>query len=208
MDILKAIQDAIVGATCLTDEYLKIEGMSSNRIKHLLAALIEQSEDDYLEVGTWKGSTFIPAAFAAGRNGLIPYGVDNFSEFGSPLSELYQNLSRYLVQNKYKFFAQDFLSLDDNDIPRNSIGVYFYDGAHDFKAQEDAITHAMQFFADECVLVIDDYNWEYVQDGTAEGLRNISHKYVVRESVVLPTAYNGDVDSWWNGLLVAKLKKV
>jgi hypothetical protein len=50
------------------------------------------------------------------------------------------------------------------------INVYFYDGDHSAKATMDGILHFAPAFADQLILVVDDYSHAEVEVGTRQAL--------------------------------------
>jgi hypothetical protein len=55
------------------------------------------------------------------------------------------------------------------------------------------------------VLVVDDWNFEFVQEGTRDALAELG--WSVQRGWCRRTEYNGDAASWWNGLYVAVVVK-
>ena len=118
--IIEAIQLANEGKSKLSEEVLRLDGMSSRKTRHFLNNL---AKTNYLEIGVWKGSTFVAANYG---NDNEATAIDNFSEFGNVSNELKQNLK--LLKNKYSFIEGNCFEIDLTGL--GLFDVYFYDGQH------------------------------------------------------------------------------
>jgi hypothetical protein len=178
------------GVSRLTDEVLGIEGMSDPRMRHLLNNLGARVRT-YLEVGCYHGSTLIAATY---RNPhLAALGIDNFSEdfptlnrLGGPREQLPENIRRYAPHAQ--FFEADFRSVALDGSP--DIDCFFYDGAHDRESTRDGILHFAPWFADESLLLVDDWNWEAPRQGTYDALHDARESLQVVCSSALCDTWN------------------
>lgn len=182
----------------LTDEILKLEGMSSNKVRHLLNNLCSAEGTRYLEVGCWKGSTLVSALY--GNNVDKAVAIDNFSEFGGPKEELHQNIQNHIKDANLTFIEGSFENIK---LPVSDFNIYFYDGEHSAKSQEDALTLLYPYLADQFIYIVDDWNHGPAREGTEAGLA----RYKVLKKVELPANYNGDRDNYWNGIGLFLLQK-
>jgi hypothetical protein len=188
----------------LTSGVLSVPGMTSRRIRHLLNRLGELPGCRYLEVGTFYGATVLAASF---DNPGSFISVDDFSEFNEPDPRpvLHSLLKEFKDHCHVDFREVDCWKLP-SVLPPNSVNVYFYDGTHSREAQSDALRQFADLLTDPFVLLVDDWNIEFVQEGTRDALLQLGwslHKEWCRR-----THYNGDAESWWNGLFVAVVEKV
>src|SRR2546426_12350592 len=78
---LHSIFAAERGDSKLTSEILGLAGFSSPRMRHFLNNVCSFPSVNYLEIGTWKGSTLLSASYL--NSGQFT-GIDNFSQFGDP----------------------------------------------------------------------------------------------------------------------------
>jgi hypothetical protein len=78
------------------------------------------------------------------------------------------------------------------------IGVYFYDAAHDYRAQLLGLLFARPFLADRAVLIVGDSNESAVQQANRDFLATHAEGRLLLN---LPTPGNGH-PSFWNGLQV------
>ena len=184
-----AIRGADNFASRLTADELAIEGMSSPKVRHFLRNLAAQN---YLEVGSWKGST---VRAAGARQATC---IDNWSGFGGPRTEFIANTSGLPVT----LTDADAGTVDLKRLP-NGVDVFFYDGDHGAEATEYTIRRMLPLLAREAALVVDDSNMPGVVDAALRAVHGLT---IVRRWD-LPAAYNGDVGQWWNGLLVLALRR-
>lgn len=181
-----------------------VQGMTTANVLQLLNFAVACLEPDevYCEVGCFRGSTLIGALL--NHPDRMAYAVDNFSEFdpqGENLEHLMQNLSAFHLEEQVLFCNQDFeaffadwqaLQMSDR------IGVYFYDGAHDYRSQLMGLLLARPFLADRALIIVDDSNWEPVQQANWDFIAAHPQCSLVLD---LPTAGNGD-STFWNGLQI------
>ena len=111
------------------------EGMSTPRIRHLFNNLLDKNiankhgitETNYLEIGTWKGSTAVPALYKNNVNNH--WLIDNFSQFnvneyGSPYHSLLKNFDQYL-NNTPNIIQKDSFSVNCEQHNIRNINFYF-----------------------------------------------------------------------------------
>ena len=186
----------------LSREALSVPGMASGKVRHLLNNLAARR---YLEVGVWKGATFVAACY--GRRLESATAIDNFTGFQDEPGgdeRFLTNVSAMLPGQPVKLHSMSFFDIPADELPQN-IDVFFYDGDHRPEAQRQAIIHAWPTLADEAIILIDDTNHPGVLEATRQGLAavgaNVLHEWL------LPARFNGDTEQWWNGLYVAAVRK-
>ena len=214
-EIIKtAIEKAERGESKLTPEILAMEGMSSAKIRHCLNNLIGLSEDvKYLEIGVWKGSTFISALYHNNFESAV--GNDNFAEFIQEedsmkiANDFHNNLM--LLGDEWPeglYFVQDnFRNLPAFFVPNKFLkfNIYFYDGGHSVQDHYDAFKILDPHLEDEFIAIVDDWNMEAAKAGTRKAFEELKYKVVYERE--LPADYNGDFQKWWDGFYVAHIKK-
>jgi hypothetical protein len=205
--LVEAVEECIRAAeredSKLSASVLSVPGMTSRPIRHLLNRLGELPGCRFLEIGTFCGATVLAASY---DNPGRFTAVDNFSVFREPdpRPRLLANLLKFEAHCRVTFHEIDCWKLPSMLDP-GSINIYFYDGAHTREAQADALVRFAHVFTNPFVLLVDDWNCEEVQQGTRDALVQLGWS-VQREWCRL-TDYNGAVESWWNGLLVAVVQK-
>lgn len=195
----------------IAEEVFEIQGWSSSRIRHFLNNLCSYPKTRYLEVGVWFGSTYISALY--GNNVDRATAIDNFSqhwdETGYPQDEL--EISEYVT---FKENCESFLGESPNIINKDFLSaikelkgtynVYFYDGDHSIKSQEQALLRFWPKLAKEFVFIVDDWNSEDVQKGTNSALEKMKGKVIQRWEFPTDSIEN---DGWWNGLAIYVIRK-
>jgi predicted O-methyltransferase YrrM len=84
------------------------------------------------------------------------------------------------------------------------IDVFFYDADHDKEITRKAIEYFSEVFAETCVLLIDDANFDGVVDGTREAINNLNLT-VTYERLILNEIE--DPEAWWNGLYILIVRR-
>jgi len=235
MDFVSHVKDCIALAekkqSQLTEEialwhnYNPYEGMSTPRIRHLFNNLLNKklaskhgiSNTNYLEIGTWKGSTAVPALY---KNDVDNYWlIDDFSQFnggvlGNPYSRLLENFQTYLniVPN---LIQQDSFAVNCAEHNIRDVNFYFYDGEHNEYNQYRALTYFLDSMADEFVFIVDDYDGVSPKKGTEAAIQQLTNenkinvkyaKYLTSGAPVPGTT--PDVESWYCGIFIAVIEKV
>ena len=196
----------------LIDPFPSVSGMASIkklRLLRLAYSLLEPREG-YLEIGTYRGKSLISAVVPNDRRPT--YACDNFSEFIESSSEkiLLRNLERYGVKDQVVFFNDDFRKILDRRFIKHSIGLYFYDGAHDFQSQYEAIKLAEPLLSDHALVVVDDWRFaedsrSYAKAATLKAMEESPGSYELLYE--LPARRNADHAMWWNGVGVVAFSR-
>jgi hypothetical protein len=149
----------------------------------------------FVNVGVWNGFTFLTGSASNPDRTCI--GVDNFSESGGPREAFGERFERLAGPN-HRFYEMDYRDYFSNK-HSGPIGVYLYDGEHSYDNQWRGLEIAEPFFADDCVVVVDDTNWEEPHAATLDFLEASRRDYTVL--LDRGTAGNGH-PTLWNGIMV------
>ncbi len=189
----------------LIPEILALEGMSSTKNRCLLNNIVKLQGTNYLEIGTWKGSTLVSALYGNEKSLDSAFAIDNWSEFGGPYQDFLNNCKLYLENAPLRIFSHDCFSLNPKTFIKQPINVYFFDGGHTAIEQEKAFTFYNAVLDDVFICLVDDWNWGSAREGTFAAFSKL--KYQVLYEVYLPANFNGDKENWWNGFYVAVIRK-
>lgn len=210
--VKESIDKAYHNKSNLPKEILSIEGMSGNKTRHLYNNICNLKTGNwiYLEVGTWKGSSFISAMHR--NENIFGICVDNWSEFNGPREEFYKNARFYLNNDeKYKVLDKSCWDITAADIEHNSIDIYLYDGAHTYSDQKKAITYFHQFFKKYVIIMVDDWtcDWVDVKKGTMDGISEMNMEILYSCEIPLVNTQNHHQggDTFWNGCGVFVCKR-
>jgi hypothetical protein len=203
--LLKAFQHQ----SKLNQEELDYPGFSSPKVRHLLNNIMSGENINYLEIGVFKGSTFISSLYQ--NNVVSAYALDNWAEFkdyGTPKKDFEDACNKFELKN-YQFFEADCYKFDLSNI-KNKINVYFFDGEHTFDAHYNALKYYYDILDDEFIFIVDDFDpydavWANVEKGTRQSIKDLNFK-VIYENHLKSTGRN-DVSSWWNGVFLSIMQK-
>jgi hypothetical protein len=213
----KAFEMADQNISKLPNDVLQMEGMTGKKTRHLYNNLCNIDDANYLEIGTWKGSSFVSATYG---NKINSIAVDNWAEFtdlnfGSgvqhPKESFFYNMDKFCNGLKYSFKEKDSFKLVKEDLPFDKADIYLYDGNHDYNEHKMAVTYFTQFLSDFFIIMIDDWSWGWpsddsygsrvIQKATYDGIEEsgiIVHHKVERMSDIS----SGGTESYWCGVCV------
>jgi len=232
MDLSKALSGALTYAkeadthtgsksTSNLNPAFKVGGLSGTKIRILLNQLLSNEEAEYLEVGVYAGSTFVPALFE--NNPKEAYAVDNWSEFDGHRDVFIHHCETFLpglngkphplgIKPEYNLIEKDFFQTAVSDYSWTKFNVYFYDGHHAEESQYKALEHMLDIgcLANEFIFMVDDYGWEGVRRGTQNSIKDFKLNVLYEETLgvtdPMPPEYTQEQnENWWNGFYVSHL---
>lgn len=202
----RAIKNAHEGVSNLDEETLKIGGFSTPFQRMLINNLCADPVETYLEIGLFRGATFCAAA--CGNKNVCVVGVEDFSQpFGEQgvKDDFIQNVS--ICKQKCKdivWYEQDCWNW--NKI-LNCADVFCYDGEHSLESQSRAIPHFYACLKDSAVIMIDDFSWPDVNQGTRNGFSILQNKMKVMKEWVFHVTKNDD-PIFHNGVAIFVVEKI
>jgi predicted O-methyltransferase YrrM len=180
------------------------EGLSSPKVQKLMFGLSTHC-NRFLEIGSGFGT--VTMAISDDLEEI--HCVDNWSIDVQPESEdisLPNNSKDLFLKNignkKVIIHDSDIYSVDTSKI--NNIDLFFHDGPHDKENVKETIRYYKDCFADVCILVFDDANWEGVVSGASAGIHE-SGLITMYDKKMLNKVE--DPSQWWNGLYIVVVKK-
>jgi hypothetical protein len=193
----------------LPSEIRDIDGMSGQKYRAFINNLVRSCPNPrYLEVGCWTGST---ATAALNGNRASVLCIDNWSQFGGPKDQFFQNIKKVLSEKiQFKFMERDFRSVDYGSIGR--FNIYLFDGPHEEADQYDGVMLPQPALTGTFVLIVDDWNWRDVRLGTFRALAasrcqlecSIEVRTTLDES---HASVSGKQSDWHNGYFIAVVRK-
>jgi hypothetical protein len=207
----QSVDNANNNISKLTNDILDMDGMSGNKTRHLYNNLCSLDGANYLEIGTWKGSSFISASYGNNANSIV---IDNWSEFNGPFDEFISNVNRFCPEVKYNFIEKDCFKVTDDEIKSiyDSIDIYLFDGAHDYESQRKAMTYYKHLFSKYVIIIVDDFRsdtpeWANVKKGTYDGIEEAG--LIVHHNVEIITYQEATGRSeYWNGFGLFVCEKI
>ena len=202
-----SIQNAENGISKITDEIIKMDGMSGRKTRHFYNNLMNTGDARYLEIGTWKGSS-VCSAMCGNKAKVVC--IDNWSEFGGPKSEFLVNFEKFKGNNDATFIENDCYNVDVSTLPK--FNIYMYDGNHSNESHYKALLHYYSCLDDTFIFIVDDWNWHEVRNGTADSIKKLNLKVLYEKEIRLTwdnshTPHQQAYDTWWNGIYIAILQK-
>jgi hypothetical protein len=149
----------------------------------------------FVNVGVWRGFSLLSGM--AGNPDRECIGIDNFSDFGGP-RELFQQRFERFGSARHRFFEMDYEDYFANE-HRTPIGVYLYDGDHAYDHQLRGLQVAEPFFADDCVVIVDDTNWAEPREATLDFVAGSDRDY---ELLLAGRTTENRHPTLWNGVMV------
>jgi len=182
-------------------ELCKIPRMSTFANGVIINKFVNDMPEDqaYVNVGVWQGFSFL--AGLINNNNKKCIGIDNFSEFGGPRTEFLRRFN-VLKSEIHSFYDMDYKFFFKKKC-HDPIGVYFYDGAHDYNNQMTGLKIAEPFFAENAIILIDDTNWSEPYNATLDFINERKDLYEIIFDV--KTAFPGH-PTFWNGLMILRKK--
>lgn len=174
-----------------------IPKMSTYAIGNAINAITSQlrTGQAFVNVGVWHGFTFLAGLTANPDKRCV--GIDNFSEFGGPKESFLR------VFHKYKSPSHEFYEMDYqryfSEKHSGPIGFYIYDGNHSYENQLKGLEVAAPFFAEGCIVLVDDTNIEAVHRAAMDFITSRAGQYAVL--LDQKTRCNAH-PTFWNGIIV------
>lgn len=185
------------GARAALRELCEIPRMSTFAI----AALIDHAVGGmpkghaFLNVGVWAGFTFLAGVRRNPDRRCL--GVDDFSGFGGPRESFTARFEK-LRSDQHSFFEMDYLRYFE-EIHREPLGVYMYDGDHAYEHQLEGLRVAEPFFASGCLVLVDDTNRDEPHRATLDFVAGSDREYrVLLDCRTADSAH----PTFWDGLIV------
>jgi hypothetical protein len=211
----KHVQDSLTNSdnkiSKLVPGVLSLSGMTGEKTRHLYNNICSLEGANYLEVGTWMGSSFISALYQ--NNSLNPVCIENWSEFNGPKDTFINNVNNF-IDTKWDFIEKDSFLVDENDIKKSydSVDIYLYDGNHTRDSHKKAITHYYKFLSKYSIIMIDDWrndpnnpetnpSWRGVIEGTHDGINESPIKIHEKFERFSRQEYDGS-ENYWNGVII------
>lgn len=152
----------------------------------------------FLNVGVWNGFTFLSGLAWNPEKRCI--GVDNFSHNNSPRQAFLRRFAQFRGP-RHTFHEMDYRDFF-RSVHRDPIGFYLFDGPHTYQDQLDGLKLAEPFFARDCIVMVDDCNWDQVRGANHDFMQQSSNRYRLLLDVRTPKSGH---PTWWNGLMIFQL---
>ncbi len=165
-------------------------GMMINKIVSTLDA-----DESFVNIGVWQGFTLLAGMSGNADKNCI--GVDRFLQEKSP-KPLFMKRFRALRGPRHHFYEMDCATYFQT-AHSGKIGFYLYDGDHGYEHQMENLLMAEPFFADRCVIMIDDINYDETRQAAVDFIRQSDYDY---EIVLNERTQSNKHLTFWNGVML------
>ena len=194
----------------LPKEIFEMDGMSGVKTRMFYNNLCALNRPiEYLEVGTWKGSSICSAM----HSNPLCHGtvIENWSLFNGPKDEFINNLKKFNLENVVTVYEEDFFAFDISKLNKK-IDIYLYDGCHEYDSHVKGITHIWPALADTAVVLIDDWTATHIQKATMEGFEKVNANILEKLEVIYTTDGSHAPNEiacreFWNGIGIFVINK-
>lgn len=207
----EAIEKALRHQSWIDKEILDIKGFATGTMRRMFSNLchLPKSDPVYCEVGLYCGATFCSAI--NNNPTLTAIGYEDFSQDFSV-----ENIRGMLEANveRYKAGAKSVTVIDGDFFKCDPFGmmppvdIFYYDGRHDYAFQRNALLHIFDFLSDLFLIIVDDYSWSCVREGTRDALSELKDKVKVEKEWVLSGSRIADDLTWHNQVFLAVCSKI
>lgn len=175
----------------------RMQKMSTYAVGAIINEAVRQMPEGtcYLNIGTWKGFSLF--AGMAGNPDRSCIGVDSFVEFGGP-REIFLRRFQRLRTKCHEFFDADWRAYMKTHT--RTIGVFFYDAAHDQQSQFDSLMIADPFIVPGGVIIVDDTNWPGPRDAVKAFLSQKKNYELVFDQTTAGNCH----PTFWNGVMILR----
>ena len=182
------------------------DGLTSSRIQTLMYGLSKHCKR-FLEIGSGFGHVTVSVSDDLEEI----HCVDNWSVNIQPESnefELPDNTKDLFLKHMKEcekeviIHDSDMFEVDTSKI--KNIDLFFHDGPHEANKVQEAVKYYKDCFADVCILVFDDANWEGVVEGADEGIKQSNLTPMYSKKMLNKVE---DPSQWWNGLYIVVVVK-
>ncbi|MGI9388094.1 MAG: glycosyltransferase family 92 protein, partial [Methyloligellaceae bacterium] len=192
----------------LSEDVMALPGMCGRRNRHFLNALCAFENCRYLEIGSHKGASLSAAMYG---NEISAVAIDDWSQFDGSREAVIAATSDLTCGSELRLIEQDCFTVDPAEL--GPFDVYYYDGDHSAESQARALERFYDCLDDRAVVVIDDWNWETVRQGTRRAMAKLDIPIIFEKEIFLPEADTAGMprhrgrDTWWNGIYVMIVDK-
>ena len=176
-----------------------VEGLARENnlaLLNLAASALDPGES-YVEVGSYQGLSLIAAMLGNVGNFV---GMDDFSMKGGGRPLLEKNLRRHGLRGHTILEGDAFTLLRGSALAGRRVGVYYYDAAHDYRSQLDALRLIEPYLIDGALVIVDDTDWKQVGRALRDYLKGQPRARLVVEIA----GKDHGQPWWWEGVQVLR----
>lgn len=195
--VITSLRKAENNESNINDDILSYKGMSGYKTRHFYNNICSLPDCRYLEIGTFHGSSSISAIY---KNQVDALFIDNWSLFDGDKNIFFDAINKFNTGSEVEVIDNDCWKIDINDIDKK-FNVYLYDGGHDYDDHYNAISKYHSKLEENCIVLIDDWNWDAVRKGTFDAFRDLDINVKFKYEIFTPEPhYHLGITNWWNGI--------
>jgi hypothetical protein len=208
-----------------------LNGMSGSKTRHFYNNLASMPNCNYLEIGTWAGSTLCSNLYS---NNINATAIDSFEWGGFEIKQKFFNnvMKCKTINNEINInsknyeinidtdndkilqvFDSDSFKVNINDL-KFTYNLYLYDGDHSYDSHYKALIHYINKLNNIFIFIVDDWNIPRVRDATYRSIKDLNLNILSECEVIYThddthTTHNKDFASlnFWNGIYAVVLTK-
>jgi predicted O-methyltransferase YrrM len=179
----------------VVDDVTNLATENTLTLLNVAASLLEPGES-YVEVGVYHGASLI--ASMLGNEGKHFVGIDSFVFRDTSLESVEANLARFGLPRPEIVVGDAFELVPAGAVPERSVGVWYYDAAHDYDSQVRGLRIAEPLLVDGALMIVDDTDWTDVDRAMDDYL---AEQPRARRILTLDGKSRG-APEWWEGMQV------
>jgi predicted O-methyltransferase YrrM len=126
-----------------------------------VAASLLGPGEAYVEVGVYHGASLIASMLGNEEKRFV--GIDSFGFHDASVETVQANLERFGLPRPEILVGDAFELVPAGAIEELSVGVWYYDAAHNFDAQVRGLRIAEPFLVPGALMIVDDTDWAEVE---------------------------------------------
>jgi predicted O-methyltransferase YrrM len=160
------------------------------------AASLLGPDEAYVEVGVYHGASLIASMLGNEDERFV--GIDTFGFRDASLETVEANLERFGLPRPEILVGDAFELVPAGAIENGSVGVWYYDAAHDFDAQVRGLRIAEPLLVPGGLMIVDDTDWTDVDRAMDAYL---AEQPRARRILTIDGKSRGQ-PQWWEGMQV------
>ncbi|MFO7572287.1 MAG: class I SAM-dependent methyltransferase [Gaiellaceae bacterium] len=178
----------------------QVENLTSENVLALLslsAACLGPTEC-YVEVGVYHGASLI--AVLLGNDGADVVAIDGFGFRDASLDKVERNLASFGLGIPEILVGDVFELVPGGALEGRSVGVWYYDAAHDYESQLEGLRIAEPYLAPGALMIVDDTDWTDVE----RALEDYLAEQPLASRLLTIDGKERGFAQWWEGMQILR----
>jgi predicted O-methyltransferase YrrM len=163
-----------------------------------LAASLLGPDEAYVEVGVYHGASLIAAML--GNDGKRCIGIDSLAFRDTAPEKIEANVARFGLPKPELLVGDAFELVPGGALDGVSIGVWYYDAAHDYDSQVEGLRIAEPLLAPGALVIVDDTDWTHVERAMDDYLEQQPRA----TRILSLDGKSRGAPQWWEGMQVLR----